>query len=140
MSCSEPSPDRCQDTLSFLHMVRPGRLLYTKPLRAGRDKGNNSMYSNNRYGCIWRCKNQSITFAALLHLLLYFIQSDLQPFIHSFTHRQWSQPRKAIELATFRLPVNTLYLPSYCHPLLPFCLMFDTTSLHDRVLYTLFPL
>lgn len=34
MSVSVPSPDRCHDTWSPLHIVRPGRFLYTYPLMA----------------------------------------------------------------------------------------------------------
>ena len=69
-----------------------------------------------------------------------FIQSDLHPCMHTFTHRRWSQPHRAtasssgagrlrcpaqghlntrmeepeIKLETFRLPVDPLHLLSYC--------------------------
>jgi hypothetical protein len=48
----------------------------------------------------------------------------IHPFMHIVTHRRWSQPCKAadsplgagIELATFRIPANSLYLLSRMPP------------------------
>ena len=43
-----------------------------------------------------------------------FIQSNLQPFIHTTTQQRRSQPRRGPPRHAFRIPVNPLYLQSYC--------------------------